>query len=66
MAIKRAVSKGFLMSKAINIVPKRQIAYDAPTKNAQSSKTMLAHHATLKPEEFTSEHKAHRKNQEKK
>jgi len=27
---------------------------------------MLAHHATLKPEEFTSEHKAHGKDQEKK
>jgi hypothetical protein len=35
-------------------------------ENAQSSKTMLAHHATLKPEEFTSEHKAHGKDQEKK
>jgi hypothetical protein len=34
-------------------------------ENAQSSKTLLAHHATLKPEEFTSEHKAHGKDQEK-
>jgi hypothetical protein len=35
-------------------------------ENAQSAKTMLAHHATLMLAEFASQHKAHAKDQEKK